>query len=305
MKRLISTKDLSHEDWLRSRKQGIGGSDIAAICGLSPFKSPLSVYFDKVSDAVEVVDNERMRIGRDLEDYVARRFEEETGKKVRRNNYILQHDDYPFLLANIDREIVGENAILECKTTNSFAKKSWEDGIPDYYALQVHHYISVMDLDRAYLAVLIGNECFRYYTIERDEEIIKNLIAISEDFWKNHVEKQIEPPPDGSSEYTKRLASRYDAIDNTIDLSSQDNRDKIARLATINDLEKELNQEKEQIKQELMLQMQDNEIAFVGAKKITWKWQQRTNVQGKELKKDFPDIYEKYSKTSSTRVFKI
>ena len=305
MKRLVSTKDLSHEDWLRSRKQGIGGSDIAAICGLSPFKSPLSVYFDKVSDAVEVVDNERMRIGRDLEDYVARRFEEETGKKVRRNNYILQHEDYPFLLANIDREIVGENAILECKTTNSFAKKSWEDGIPDYYTLQVHHYISVMDLDRAYLAVLIGNECFRYYTIERDEEIIKNLIAISEDFWKNYVEKQIEPPPDGSNEYTERLAKRYDAIDNTIDLSSQDNRDKIARLATINDLEKELNQEKEQIKQELMLQMQDNEIAFVDDKKITWKWQQRTNVQGKELKKDFPDIYEKYSKSSSTRVFKI
>ena len=110
---IISTKDMTHEEWLQARKSGIGGSDAGAICGLNPYTSPLAVYQDKVSQAVEEKDNEAMRQGRDLEDYVARRFMEETGKKVRRANVIYKSTENPFMFANVDRLIVGEDAGLE------------------------------------------------------------------------------------------------------------------------------------------------------------------------------------------------
>lgn len=304
MIKLVNTKDLTHEEWLQYRKKGIGGSDIAAICGLNPFRSALSVYLDKTSQEVEKVDNERMRIGRDLEDYVAKRFEEETGKKVRRNNYLLAHDDYPFLIANIDREIIGEKAILECKTTNSYAKKDWENGVPDYYALQCHHYINVMGIDRAYIAVLIGNEAFKYYIIERDEDLLKDLTQISKSFWEDHILKEEEPSPDGSDEYTKRLEERYQAKDESIDLTSNENKARLERLEQIKSLKKGLDTEENQIKQELMLQMEESEVAYIEERKITWKTQERTSLDTKRIKKEMPELYDTYGKKSVTRVFK-
>lgn len=109
MKKLVSTLNLTHEEWLSYRKSGIGGSDAGAICGLNPYASPMSVYHDKTREETEDFDNEAMRQGRDLEDYVARRFMEETGKKVRRSNAMYQHEVYSFMLANVDRLIVGES----------------------------------------------------------------------------------------------------------------------------------------------------------------------------------------------------
>lgn len=124
----ISLKGKSREDWLRLRKNGIGGSDAGAICGMNPYSSPMKVYLDKISDEIDMVDNEAMRVGRDLEDYVAKRFMEETGKKVRRSNFMYVNDQYSFMLADIDRLIVGENAALECKTTNIIYLNKWKNG---------------------------------------------------------------------------------------------------------------------------------------------------------------------------------
>ena len=121
MKKLVSTSNLSHEEWLRYRKLGIGGSDAGAICGLNPYKTAMQIYFDKTSDTIEYTDNEAMRQGRDLENYVAQRFMEATGKKVRKANAIFCHEEYPFLLANVDRMLTGENVGLECKTASPYA----------------------------------------------------------------------------------------------------------------------------------------------------------------------------------------
>ena len=88
MEKLISTAGMEREEWLRQRKNGIGGSDAGAVCGLNPYVSPVQVYLDKISDKISDYDNEAMRQGRDLEEYVARRFTEATGKKVRRANMI-------------------------------------------------------------------------------------------------------------------------------------------------------------------------------------------------------------------------
>ena len=108
MKRLISTLNLSKEDWLRYRKCGITGTDAGAILGLNPYRSAFQVYHDKISDTFENIDNEAMRQGRDLEDYVAQRFTEATGLKVRRANAIYQSEEHPLLLADFDRLIVGQ-----------------------------------------------------------------------------------------------------------------------------------------------------------------------------------------------------
>ena len=141
MKRLISTRNLSKEDWLRYRKCGITGTDAGAILGLHPYRSAFQVYHDKISDTIENIDNEAMRQGRDLEDYVAQRFTEATGLKVRRANAIYQSEEHPLLLADFDRLIVGQKAGLECKTVSPFSADKWADGkIPAHYLAQVDHY---------------------------------------------------------------------------------------------------------------------------------------------------------------------
>ena len=148
MKRLVSTRNLSKEDWLRYRKCGITGTDAGAILGLNPYRSAFQVYYDKISDTIENIDNEAMRQGRDLEDYVAQRFSEETGFKVRRANAIYQSEEHPLLLADFDRLIVGQKAGLECKTVSPFSADKWADGkirldtLHGYYTAQEQAEIS-------------------------------------------------------------------------------------------------------------------------------------------------------------------
>src|SRR5699024_2301288 len=115
MKRLLSTVGLSHADWLHARKQGITGTDAGAITGMNSYVSAFQVYQDKLSTDVQETDNEAMRQGRDLEEYVASRFMEATGFKVRRANAIFQNEAHPIMLADFDRLIVGQKAGLECK----------------------------------------------------------------------------------------------------------------------------------------------------------------------------------------------
>lgn len=137
MEKLVNTLDLSREEWLRYRKRGIGGSDAGAICGFNPYCNAMKVYFDKTSEEVESYDNEAMRQGRDFEEYVARRFTEDTGKKVRRANAMFYDEQHPFMLADVDRMIVGENAGLEIKTASPYVEKQWMDGkIPVSYQMQ-------------------------------------------------------------------------------------------------------------------------------------------------------------------------
>ena len=123
----VKIDDLSHDEWLALRRKGIGGSDAASIMGVSAYSSPYRVWADKTGRLEPLEDNEAMRQGRDLEAYVAERFTEATGKKVRRNNYMIFSKKYPFMLANIDRLIVGENAGLECKTTNFLNLKQFKN----------------------------------------------------------------------------------------------------------------------------------------------------------------------------------
>ncbi len=305
MKKLVSTRNLATEEWLKYRKQGIGGSDAGAVCGLNPYRSAMEVYLDKTTDEIEMTDNEAMRQGREFEDYVARRFMEASGKKVRRANAMFCHEKYPFMIADVDRMIAGENAGLECKTASPFMADKWKDGqIPIHYQLQCHHYMAVCNADCWYIAVLIYGREFKFYKIERDEEIIRNLIQIECDFWEDHVQKRILPDPDGSKTADSVIAEYYSqSVPQSVPLTGFD--EKLRRRQEILALIDRMDTEKKQIEQELKLYLGEAEIAENEHYRVSWKSVSSNRLDEKRLKEEQPEIYKKYRKETVSRRFMI
>lgn len=305
MKKLISTNNLSHDEWLRYRKMGIGGSDAGSICGLNPYSTAISVFLNKTSQVSEAYDNEAMRQGRDLEDYVASRFMEETGLKVRRVNAIFMHEKHPYILANVDRMIVGQNAGLECKTTNILNADKWKGGVvPAHYELQCHHYMAVTGATAWYVAVVILGKEFKYVRIERDEEIIQNLIAIETDFWFNHVKKGIMPDPDGSKAADEIINKYYKDARNEF-ITLQGYQEKLKRRLELSELIDKLDKEKKQIEQEVKLAMAEAETALCGEYEVDWKNVITTRLDAERIKQEHPDIYKEYLKEIQSRRFTV
>lgn len=298
MKKLVNVTTLTHKEWLEWRKKGIGGSDAGAICGMNRYRSPIAVFLDKTADeVVEKPMNEAMRLGHDFEDYVKTRWMEETRKKAIRENYMLQHDEYPWMLADIDRRVVGENAGLECKTCSPYAAGKWEnDGIPPEYVIQCMHYMAVTGAERWYLACLIYQQGMQYRVIERDEDAINALIQVEKDFWLNNVMKREMPAPDGSAAADEALAAAYSK--SNPDLEAVDITDiTLDRYDEINALIDDLSAEKKQIEQSIKTEMKNSEKAFLGDRAISWKsYQGRESIDTKKFKKDHPDLFEEYKK---------
>ena len=302
---LVKTTGLSHEEWLDYRKRGIGGSDAGAICGLNPYSSSISVFLDKISSYTNDVDNEAMRQGRDLEDYVANRFMEATKMKVRKVNVIYYCEDYPHMLANVDRMVVGENIGLECKTTNIMNANKWKDGnVPLHYQLQCHHYMAVTGAKAWYIAVVILGKEFKYVRIDRDEEIIKNLISIETDFWNNHVLTGVMPDPDGSKAADDIISEYFKtAKQESIMLQGYD--DKLHRRLELAELIDKLEKEKKTIEQEIKLTMSDAESALCSDYEVSWKNVTTSKLDVERIKLEQPDIYKKYLKEFQSRRFTV
>ncbi|MBU66047.1 MAG: hypothetical protein CL858_11415 [Cupriavidus sp.] len=190
--RLVSTQDMSRGDWLEVRKQGIGGSDAAAAVGLNPYKSQLELWLEKTGREAELRkpdpddDTEPIYWGTLLEPLVAAHYTKRTGNRVRRVNAVLQHREIPFMLANIDREVVGvENVgLLECKTAGINGARLWRDGVPEYVQLQVQHQLAVTGKSAGDVAVLICGQAFEVHRIERDDALIARLIELEARFWR-------------------------------------------------------------------------------------------------------------------------
>lgn len=306
MSKRISTADLSYEEWLRLRKTGIGGSDAGAICGLNPYVSPMGVFYEKTREEVETYDNESMRQGRDLEDYVARRFMEETGLKVRRSNAMYQSEEYPFMLANVDRLISGKKMGLECKTASAYNLDKWTgDSVPTHYEIQCHHYMAVTGAEAWYLAVLIMGREFKYKRIDRDEELIQNLITIEREFWKEHILTGNMPDPDGS-DISNEVINRYfpTSVKKSIPLPSYLNK-QLKRREEINRLTKKLEQEQNQIEQQIKLFMGKYEEAFNEHYKVSWSNVDTVRIDSKRLKEERPDLYRDFAKSSQSRRFTV
>lgn len=304
---IADTKDMPKTEWLKHRQAGIGGSDASCIAGLNPWKSAIQLYMDKKEENPQEVKSLRMELGNRLEGLVAELFTEETGLKVRNVNGILKNDKYPFAIANIDRAIVGEKAFLECKTTNSYALKEWEEGVPAHYEIQCLHYMAITGATHCYIAALIGNSDFIWHKIERDQETIDYLMQIERDFWENNIEKDVVPMPDGSDAYSEYLKKKYDKSNGqVIELHLLENGvNKLNRYDEIVADIKVLESEKKLIEQEIQLHMEEFEVAKIGDRKVTWKSSSRNTIDSKKLKAEMPDIAQQYMKTSTSRTFRV
>lgn len=302
----IPVSSMDKEDWLRLRKTGIGGSDAGALCGANPYVSPMNVFMDKTGNEIKMKGNEAIRQGVDLEDYVAKRFMEETGLKVRRSNYMYRSIEHPFMVADVDRFIVGEDAGLECKTVSAYNEEQWKDGkIPPHYVLQCFHYMAVTGKRTWYIAAVILGRAFAYRRLEWNDELIQGLIRTEEDFWLNHVMTGNLPEPDGSKACDEVLEEQYGKArkDSTIELVGFDEelKRREAILAQIADLEKE----QKQIEQKVKLFMKDSEVAANENYRISWSNVETARLDSKRLKKEKPELYSDYTKLSSSRRFQV
>ena len=264
------------------------------------------MYQDKITDEIAEFDNEAMRQGRDLEEYVARRFTEETGLKVRRANAIFQNEENPFMLADFDRLIVGQRAGLECKTVSPYSADKWIEGnIPLHYQMQVQHYLAVSGFDCWYLAAVIFGKEFLIRKIERDEELINYLITIEDNFWHNNVLARVMPDPDGSDNCSEMIAKMYfkGQADKTIELRGY--KGILDRRAELDKLIKKMEKEKTEIDQKIKMEMQDATVALEADYKVSWSNFEQSRLDTKKLKEEKPDIYKEYCKVSTNRRFTV
>ena len=303
---LVETAELSKEEWLRYRNMGIGGGDVAALLGISKWKTELELWLEKTGQADALMqENEAMQWGTIMEPVIRKHFLEVTGKPVVEVKAILQHPAHPYMLANIDGLTVddeGNPAILEIKTASEFKRGEWENGVPAYYQTQVQHYLCVTGIRKAYVAVLIGGNSFYIHQIDADAEVQRMLIALEGQFW-DKVTNGIRPDIDGSDAASNLLNVMYQGgfkeqltlpdeavvyIDQYIQACAEEDGAKARKQEAANRI-KNL--------------MGNHDKAVCGEYKVNWKSITTERLDTKALKADEPDLYAKYVKNSTSRRF--
>ena len=296
---------MNREEWLNERRTGIGGSDAAAVMGLNPWKSPLDVYLDKTGQLMESPDNPALYWGRVLEEVVAREYSLRTRTKVRRKNRILRHRKHPWMLANLDRVIVGGRGILECKTTAR--TEGWgpsgSDEIPLTYYLQLVHYLAVTGSPFADLAVLIGGRDFRTYRVHPDDRTLEHLIDREYDFWINHVLVKNPPEPQTESD----LAWLYPKDQGSTLVADSELKSAISHYLKLKDEEKQIHEKKKDL--EVLIKQEVKQHAQVldhkGRQLLSWKHHDHSRFDSSSFKQDHDALYQQYSKTSTRRVLRV
>lgn len=300
------TRDMSRDKWLETRRNGIGGSDVAAIMGANPYASPLSVYADKIGAAPDNETSEAMRQGTDLEAYVAERFTDATGIKLRRVNRIFQHPEYPWMLANIDRDVVGGDGGFEAKTTNILNKHDFENGeVPLNYMWQCQHYMAVTGAPYWFLAVLVLGKAFHVFRIDRDDALIDRLIQAEREFWIDHVEKRVPPLPTGSDSDDAALEAIYPESHEGIDVDLTDVNDALNLIDLLKADKAKLETRIRAAEDEIKAVLGDRERGTAADWRVSWKSSTRSTVDTKRLRAELPEIAAKYTNTTQTRVFRV
>lgn len=304
--RLVSTRDLRREQWLDVRRGGIGSSDAAAAVGLNPYRSMLELWLDKTGQGVPAPeepedDASPTYWGTLLEPIVAAHYTRRSGRRVRRINAVLAHPQYPWMLANIDREVVGapDVQILECKTAGINGAKLWKDGVPEYVQLQVHHQLAVTGKQAADVAVLICGQELRIHRIERDEALIAQLIGLEEAFWKLVTDK-VPPAADGSESADRALGRLFPRDAGATVLFAGDAQmeqafqELLQVRAALEDQERRANT----LKQAIQQRMGDASKAMFAGGYVTWKRTadvKRFDVE--RLAREHPEVFSAYGGT--------
>ncbi|NWK74082.1 YqaJ viral recombinase family protein [Acinetobacter sp. SwsAc6] len=314
---------VNRDQFLAGRKKGIGGSDVAAILGFSPYKSPYQLWLDKTGRSERSESqSESAHFGHLLEDVVAKEYSRRAGVKVQRVTQQLSLPDHPWAIGNIDRAIINPeisgnvrfkdgklttDQLLECKTASEYLAKLFgeegSDQVPDYYLTQCLWYLLLSGCQFIDLAVLIGGNKFRMYRIERDDDLIESIFKQVKAFWFNHVIADVPPDPTCFDDVLHRwsnhvVGKQVEADFEHIKLAEE--------LITVQGRQKADKAREDEIKLKIVSTMQDAEMMISQGKSIcTYKEQSSTRIDSTLLKKEEPDLFAKYSKTSSTRVFRI
>ena len=317
-KRLANTKELSYQQWLEVRKQGIGSSDAATACGLNPYMSMLELWMIKTGRIQQNIQDESsghapLYWGKQLEPLVAEFYSMQTNNKVRRVNAVLQHPDpdKAFMLANLDYAVVGsdEVQILECKTAGEYGAKLWRDGVPLYVLCQVQHQLAVTGKQAAHICVLLCGHETKIYKVTRNEQLIEQIIHAERTFWAC-VENDIPPAVDASESAAQALQQLYPE---QTPLSVTD----LSQLQSANQLFDQLIEEKNRIEQhqnnfdelkhQIQALMKDAERATFATGSVTWKKaKDSVSLDSKALLKLHPELLEQFSMTrAGTRRFQI
>ena len=303
MKRFVKVAGMPREEWLTWRRKGIGGSDAAALIGMSPSSSAYKVYLDKLGKLPESEQTEAQRIGNDLEEYVAQRFTEKTGLHVQKPEYMYCHPEHPWMLADFDRLIVEEPAGLECKVVNPYTKTDYEgNSIPPHFYVQCQHYMSVSGFDHWYLGILVLGVGFYHFRIERNETDIEYLISEEESFWSNNVMANEPPPPDGADTTTEAISAAF-PTDSGIEIALFDMEDTAATIFNLKDTATKQKAQLQEAENKIKAQMESAESAYIPGYKATWKTTTRKAFDQKKFKTDYPDLYEQYLRETTSRKF--
>lgn len=315
-----SIAGLSNEEWLALRRQSIGGSEVGAIVGLNPYASAFSLWCERTGRTKPFEGNLRTRIGNALEDTVARLFEETSGIKVQRTNFIWYNSDFPHMHASPDRLAVSGKIGLEIKSTSAFNwdKFRGEDFPAQYYAQSVH-YMAVLEYREWYIAVLIGNHALKIYQLVRDESIprpdwvdgrlyveegeITALRGAVQNFW-TFLETDTPPGVDGSEATAKALEEVCPMSDAAEPMTFFGREGLVEEWFSIAEQAKALDARKAEIKNILCADMGSAYEGICGDHKVTWKEQTRNTFDHKKAVKEHPELAT-YYKTNVTRVFSI
>lgn len=287
MRKLISTKNLSREEWLKVRKKGIGGSDIAGVCELSSYKSPLHVYLDKKDLLPENgEENIAMELGLELEPFLSKKFVQWIKKtegldiELKEMPFILQYDKVDYFLVNLDRWFEHPQkgkCVVELKTATEFKRDQWKGGeVPDEYFLQVQWQLMITGWEYCYLAFLIGNRKFDVKVIQRNEKIIKSLKEKGIEFWEKFVLKETPPAPIGLMSDKEALEILYPeeliGKERTLTIDEEEEiLNILGKMEKQNNIKKEAEKEIEKIKQFIKAVIGDNEYMFAGGRTIKYK----------------------------------
>ena len=288
-----STLEMTHDEWLLDRRRGIGGSDVSTILGLNKWKSAYQLWLEKTGQVeLDHTNSEPAYWGNVLEEVVAKEFQERTGLKVRRRNQVFEHPLHPFLRANIDRDVVGEKAVLECKTANQFLANEWEgEEIPLSYLCQVQHYMNVMNYDHAYIAVLIGGQKFIWKRIERDQKLIDMITERLVEFWETNIIEGVEPPIDGSKAASDFLNERY-SEEGKEEVRLPESFDELIRYRDeMKESEKIIKEEIAQLENRIKSEMgkRDAVIGITPKYVVTWKSVSSNRLNKKLLTEKYPE----------------
>lgn len=302
---ITKIKTNSHEEWLKLRSKYIGGSDAASVVGLNPFSSPYTLWAEKTGKVAPFEGNLATEVGAYLEEFVAKKFEQETGKKVRRINQSILNDEYPWAIANIDRDIIGEDAGLEIKTTSELNTKRFKNGeYPPNYYCQCMHYMAVTGKKKWYLAVLVGNRDFKIFELERDEEEIKALMEAEKDFW-NLVQTNTAPAADCLKSTSDTLTTLYPQSNgDTVNLFGYEN--ELAQYMALNAQIKALEATKDEIGNKVKAFLGEAGKGENDRYRVSWTTSERKTLDTKKLMADHPEInMDEYYKISTSRTFRV